>query len=127
MDVAVLVARIAAVVYLSAAVGALRNRSLYRRIWDDLAKNPALIYLAGFIALILGALIVHSHNTWTRDWTTGVTALGWLALLKGILLIAFPQAVMRASRTFMAGRCARLFPALAAVIGLVFGYFGFRP
>jgi len=58
MELSVLIARIASVVYLSAALGAVLSKDQYRRVADDMFKNAALTYLMGFTAVILGFLMV---------------------------------------------------------------------
>ena len=125
MELSILIARIASVVYLSAALGALFNRDHYRRILNDWSKNATLIYFMGFTAVVLGFLVVHHHNIWLMEWTVLVTILGWLALIKGVLLIIFPRFVERYSKPIFEGRGFDLFPYLAALLGLLFGYFGF--
>jgi hypothetical protein len=54
-----------------------------------------------------------------------VTILGWLGLIKGVLIIAFPRFVRSYSRPIFEGKGLQYFPYAAAVVGLVFGYFGF--
>ena len=125
MELSVLIARIAAVVYLSAALGAIFSGDHYHRVLDDLFKNAALIYFMGFTAVIVGFLIVHYHNIWVRDWTVLITLLGWLALAKGVLLIAFPKFIQRLAEPIFAGESVRVFPFVAACLGFLFGYFGF--
>jgi hypothetical protein len=125
MELSILIAKIASVVYLSAALGAVFSRDHYHRVLDDLFKNAALIYFMGFTAVILGFLMVNYHNTWVKDWTVLVTILGWLALVKGVLLIAFPGFVQSYSKPMFEGKGPRFFPYVAAFVGLVFGYFGF--
>ncbi|HEU4342189.1 MAG TPA: hypothetical protein VFU31_11510 [Candidatus Binatia bacterium] len=125
MELSILIAKITSVVYLSAALGAVFNRDHYRRVLDDLFKNAALTYLTGFTAVILGFLIVNYHNIWGKDWTVLVTILGWLALMKGVLLIAFPGFVQSYSKLIFEGKGLQFFPYVAAFLGLLFGYFGF--
>lgn len=125
MELSILIAKITSVVYLSAALGAVFSRDHYRRLLDDLFKNAALTYLMGFMAVILGFLMVNYHNTWSKDWTVLVTILGWLALIKGMLIIAFPRFVQSYSKPFFEGKGLQFFPYVAAFVGLLFGYFGF--
>lgn len=127
MELSILIAKITSVLYLSAALGAVFSRDYYRKLLDDLFKNAALTYLMGFIAVILGFLIVNFHNTWNKDWTVLITILGWLAMLKGVLIIACPRFVQGYSKPIFEGRGLRLFPFIAAFVGLLFGYFGFVP
>lgn len=121
----VIIARIAAVIYLAAAAGALFSRSYYRRLIEDFYRNAAVIYLAGFMAVVLGSLIVIHHNLWVKDWRVLITILGWLALIKGVLLIVFPGFVQGYSRPFLGERGLMWFPPAAVFLGLLFGYFGF--
>jgi hypothetical protein len=125
MELSILIARITFGVYLSAALGWVFSRDHYRRLPDDLFGNAALTYFIGFTALVLGSLMVHYHNIWRSDWTVLVTILGWLALIKGVLLIALPGFVQSYSKFIFEGSGFQLFPYLAVFIGLLFGYFGF--
>lgn len=125
MELSVLIAQITSVIYLSAALGAIFSANHYRRILDDMFKNAGLTYLTGFMAVIIGYLIVNYHNTWEKNWTVLITILGWLALIKGVLIIAFPEFVYRFSEPIFKGRGLRIFPYIAIFIGLLFGYFGF--
>jgi hypothetical protein len=125
MELSILIARITAVIYLSAAAGALINRDQYRRVAEDMFKNAALTYLMGFTAAIVGMIIVNYHNIWVGNWTVLITILGWLALIKGVLIIAVPKLVERFSRMIFNGRLLRWFPYIAALLGFLFGYLGF--
>jgi hypothetical protein len=125
MALSILIAKIISVVYLAAALGAVFSRDYYQRIFDDLFKNAALTYLIGLMAVILGFLIVNYHNIWVTDWTVLVTVLGWLGLMKGVLIIAFPRFVQSYSKLIFEGNGLQFFPYIAASVGLLFGYFGF--
>ena len=52
--------------------------------------NPALLYLAGLAALSVGLAIVIGHNVWTLNWRILVTLIGWVALVKGIVILFAP-------------------------------------
>lgn len=125
MEVSVLIAKIASVVYLAAALGAIFSANYYRRLVDDMFNNAALTYLMGFTTVIIGFLIVNYHNIWGKDWTVLITIMGWLALIKGVLIIAFPNVVQSVSERIFKGRGLKIFPYVAILLGLVFGYFGF--
>lgn len=125
METSMLIARILSVIYLSAAVGGLSNSEGFRKIADDVYKNAALTYVMGLIAVILGSLVVHFHNHWVGNWTVLITLVGWLALIKGIVLIAFPHLARRWSEPFLAGKGLKFFPYVALLLGLLFACFGF--
>jgi hypothetical protein len=125
MQLSKLIAKIASVIYLLASVGAFFGAYHYRKITDDLFSNAGLTYLAGFITVVIGLLIVTYHNRWTKNWTVLITILGWLALVKGIFLIAFPKFVQSLSERMFTDLGARIFPYVALCLGLLFAYFGF--
>jgi hypothetical protein len=124
MQLSIVLARIVSVIYLSAAVGAILDKNQYRRVADDMFKSAAVTYAMGFMAAIVGLLIVNYHNVWVGNWTVLITILGWLATIKGVLIIAVPSLVERLSRMVFRGRLLQLFPYVALGLGLLFGYFG---
>ena len=125
MERSILLARIISVVYVSAALGAIFSANHYRRLPDDLFSNAGLTYVAGFMTVVMGILIVHYHNTWTKSWPVLITVIGWGALLKGVAIIVMPQVVHRVSTALWFERGVAAFPYVAICLGLLFGYFGF--
>lgn len=125
MELSILIARIISIIYLSAALGAWFNADRYRRVSDDIFLNAGLSYLTGFWALVIGFLMVHYHNAWVNNWTVLITITGWLALVKGIVIIVFPQFAHRLSESLFTGLGMRIFPLAGILMGLLFGYFGF--
>ena len=126
MELSVFIAKITAVIYLSAALGGFLSRDYYRRLAEDIYKNAGLTYLTGFMAVIVGFLVVHYHNFWKPDWTVLITIIGWIALVKGVCLIVFPGFIKRLSESLSTTeRALQLYPYVALLLGLLFGYFGF--
>jgi len=125
MELSILIAKITAVIYLSASIGGFLNRDYYRRLADDMYKNAALTYMMGFMAVIVGFLIVHYHNLWGKDWTVLVTIVGWLSLIKGIFIIVLPKFIQRLAESFLTERVMKIYPYVTLFLGLLFGYFGF--
>jgi len=125
MELSLLIAKIAAVIYLSASLAGFISRDYYRRLSEDMYRNAGLTYMMGFLAVIVGFLIVHYHNLWGKDWTVLITMIGWLALMKGVLIIVFPKFVQRLSKSFLTDRALQIYPYVTLIVGLLFGYFGF--
>ena len=125
MELSILVAKIVSVIYLSAGLGAIFSANHYRKLLDDMVNNTALTYLMGFTAVVVGFLLVSYHNIWVKDWTVLITIIGWLALLKGIVLIVFPEFVYWYAKPIFTGSGFKMFPYAAIFLGLLFGYFGF--
>ncbi|MGB3082827.1 MAG: hypothetical protein WBB86_07565, partial [Candidatus Omnitrophota bacterium] len=47
------------------------------------------------MALVFGIFLVMFHNIWVLNWTVLITILGWSSLIKGILLIVFPNMIFK--------------------------------
>lgn len=125
MELSKLIAKILSVIYLAVAVGGIFSADHYRRLKDDIFKNTALTYFMGFTAVIIGFLLVNYHNTWERNWTVLITIMGWLALIKGVMIIAFPTYFQSISEPFFRDRALRVLPYVWIFLGILFGYFGF--
>jgi hypothetical protein len=95
MENAIVIAKIAAIVYLAIAVGTFLNPSFMKKLLDDFIKSPGLTFLAAWITLIVGMLIILSYNVWTRHRGLFITILGWIATLKGVSLFIMPQKLMK--------------------------------
>lgn len=62
---------------------------------------PAVSFLGGFMALIIGILMVLVHNIWAFDWRGVITVLGWASILKGVIWGLFPQWVSTKDKNWM--------------------------
>ena len=69
------------------------NAEAFRTIGDEIVRSPALIYLAGVLALVAGLAIVNTHNEWVEDWRVSITLIGWLCLFAGFVRLVFPRNV----------------------------------
>jgi hypothetical protein len=78
------------------------NAAAFRAIGDEIVKSPALIYIAGVLALVTGLAIVNTHNEWTADWRVAITLIGWLCVFAGIVRVVFPRVVETLGASAMA-------------------------
>ena len=120
---------LAKVVGLSGAISTLAIIIRYKaftEMEEQASKNPVILYLSGFTLIVLGSLLVSSHQIWTRDWRVVVTLIGWLLLVKGALRIFLPELVIRLlakkknNRNFM---IAEVFVFLISLYLLYQGFF----
>lgn len=50
--------------YLAIGIGIFINPNFYKRVFEDFTESPTALYFGGFMALLIGYLIVAFHNTW---------------------------------------------------------------
>lgn len=62
------------------------NHGAYRRLVKDIAKSEGTLFLMGMFAVITGYAILVLHSTDSLI----VTVLGWLTLIKGIVILFLP-------------------------------------
>ena len=72
-------------------LAALVNRKHLPRLVEEFSTSLGLNILASVVALVLGLLLVVSHNVWSRDWRVLITILGWLTLVKGAVHFPIPK------------------------------------
>ncbi len=123
METSVFIAKLFAVAYLGVGLGLLVNYDYFKKAFNEMMKSAAFLFYGGVMALLAGFLIVNVHNVWVQDWTVIITVLGWLALLKGALLLLLPKVMVAFTKFFV--KFAWLAIVVALVLGGVLGYFGF--
>ncbi|MBC8470381.1 MAG: hypothetical protein H8D56_13000 [Planctomycetes bacterium] len=120
--------QIISIVYIAVGIGIFINPGFYKKLFEDFIENAAVMYLGGVMALTIGYLILVFHNTWTKDLSVIITIVGWLALIKGILILIRPKIVIALSRAMVQKEGILKIEAIAVIIlGLAFAFLGFCP
>lgn len=126
MEISVFIARIFGLCYLVLGTGLLANRKAFHRIMEDFSKNAALVFFSGLFALIVGVVIVLTHNIWVANWTVLVTIIGWGGLIKGVWMLVFPDSVSGFMKAYLENENLVVVHSIAALIfGIVLSFFGF--
>ncbi|HMK35597.1 MAG TPA: hypothetical protein VK463_11050 [Desulfomonilaceae bacterium] len=94
MESSRVLARIVGPLLVISAVGIFLNLEAAQRLIEEYSKSFALCYLGGFMALLLGLVILQFQKTWETRWPVVITILGWIAVVKGAVLIVFPRQVL---------------------------------
>ena len=115
-------------VYLSIGLGMIFNRETYKQMIGGFIENGCMLYLGGIMALVVGFLLVTFHNTWLSRASTIITVLGWLALIKGIVILVLPKAMISLTKAMVASnKFMTIEMVLVIVLGILFSYFGWCP
>lgn len=100
------------------------NFHKFPKLVKAFTKNTLLVFISGFPAVLLGLLIVLTHNVWTNDPRWIITLIGWLILIKGVLRISMPEKVASiAARISPRGLFVMLL--LILLVGAYLALFGF--
>lgn len=128
MDVSIFLAKALAIYLVIISIALLCHPARYKAAIMDMKDNQPLMLIMGLLAIIVGALMVVAHNIWVMDWPVLITILGWLALIKGTVILLFPQFFRNLLAKFVACKFSyhvRLIIIL--VFGIFLGYHGFYP
>ena len=116
------------IAYIAVGIGFFINSAFYKKLFEDFSENATAMYLGGMSALAIGYLLVAFHNTWTNDWSVIITVIGWIALIKGILILVCPKIFTKITKAIVSkGSNLRIYAVVVIVIGLVFSFLGFCP
>lgn len=90
-----ILARVIGPLFIIAAAGILLNLEAYQGLIKEFSNSLALCYLAGFMALLLGLIVLQFQNTWEPRWPVLITILGWITVVKGAALVVLPGPSLR--------------------------------
>src|SRR6201997_52432 len=109
-------------------VTAAARASDMRTLVLDFGANPAWPWVTGAFLLMGGLVVIALHQYWRGAAAVIVSVLGWVLALRGLFLMAFPQAFMSAVNNAI-GMTALWVTVdlLVAVVGLYLTYVGFSP
>lgn len=114
--------------YIAIGIGILVNQQFYRNLFEDFIERTSNLYVGGVMALAIGYLIVAFHNTWTKDMSVIITIIGWLALIKGILILVCPKLMIALTKAIMKNKnFLKIEAIIVIIIGLLFSFLGFCP
>ncbi len=123
MATSIFIAKIFAIVYLFIGLGMLMSSKYYKDMLMGMVKDTSMLYFGGIMATLAGFLIINAHNVWT-GWPILISVIGWAALLKGFMLLVFPEHFAFWGKMFKKWNMSTL-GVFVIAFGLLFGYFGF--
>ncbi len=124
METSILIAKIIGVIYFSFGIGILFNKKYYSKTIKNLLDDSTYLVLGGILAVIFGLFIIEFHNNWVENWTVIITVIGWVVLLKGVLILAFPKSLTIFKPLFKADVLNIYLAPLIIIFGIIFLYFG---
>jgi uncharacterized membrane protein len=114
------------IIYITVAIGIITAPEFYSKVASNFLENQPAYYIGGLVAIIAGFLLVTFHNIWVKDWIVIITIIGWIALIKGILLIAVPKAMIVFSKRFIGmTKVLTIWAVVAIILGVLCCWLGF--
>lgn len=113
----IILAKVMGIIITVVALSLLVNKKGVPMMIMESSNSQGLWWLYGFIALIIGALVIAFNNVWHSGLPLVVTICGWLALFKGIFILVFPNY----SASFYKKTCRSSAVLLSGFVMLILG------
>ena len=104
---------------LAVGLGIFFSRSYYNKIYRHLENETLAVLMGGLTILIAGIVIVLSHNIWDSTLAVIISLVGWLSILKGLMLVILPKWVDKIGDIVAD---SKWFPGAAVVYTLIGAY-----
>jgi hypothetical protein len=72
-----------------------------KSIMEDVIAHPGLFFVFALMTLILGLLMVTSHNLWVMGWPVVITLISWLVLISGLIRLVCAETAMKLGKSFI--------------------------
>ena len=86
----------------------------------DILESRGLYFMVAIMTLLLGLLIVSSHNIWMMGWPVIITVFGWLVVVGGVSRLFFSEAVHHMAHEFL--KAPMKMKVMGAILVVVGGY-----
>lgn len=124
MDTSTFLARLIGLMFIVAGAFVLINKDRIRSIVNSLHNDPALLTIAGMMNVLMGLLIVLSHNVWT-GWPILITVIGYLIIVKGLLRLFAPEQNTELTNKMLEGQGTVITGGATLVVGIILTLIGF--
>ena len=102
----------------------LNGKALLAQI-NSAMDDPGFLALSGVVTIVMGLAIVIGHSVWVANWRVAITLIGYVSLIKGIILLRWPKSLMKTSRFFLESKGAWLYFVIAVPLGAWLAWAGF--
>jgi hypothetical protein len=77
----------------------LLNKPMVDKVMKSMDKEPLGVLIAGYASLVISLAIVLKHNLWVSPAEIIISLVGWIGLVKGVLLMLATDHVVAFSKT----------------------------
>lgn len=101
-----------------------RNEQVLSAVQEIFARR-GLLALSGMLSLMFGVAIAVGHPVWELSWRGLITLFGYLAILKGVIRIGFPEHARKYATRMIEGKGFWILWIIFFLISLYLIYCGF--
>lgn len=95
MEISIFLAKIIGWYFIIMSLFTLIKPQFVKTLMSDILTRNSLLFFTAIVTLILGIILVVSHNIWIWGWPVIITLISWLVLISGITRLFFPDTVKK--------------------------------
>ncbi|MDN5898274.1 MAG: hypothetical protein L0H35_06405 [Psychrobacter sp.] len=119
-----IIAKVLGLWFIIIAITAASKRSFIQAMVVELDNQKFAFYGFAIILLFLGLMLVTLHNFWYMNVITLVTIACWIILLKGVLMLAFPDCVIKLAHKMVISNWYWVGIVVSFIIGVILLSYG---
>lgn len=107
-------------------LGFLVRHAEFVGVFQDVAREPALIFAMCVLGLLGGIALILAHNVWVMDWRVIITLLGWWSAIESAVWLIVPNTTLQnIVLPLLTTTLALSYGVFVLVLGGVLSYFGY--
>lgn len=120
MDLTLFLARVIGWYFVIISLYMLCCQQALKAIIADILGERALIFFIAIVTVVLGLLLVISHNVWVMGWPVIITLIAWLVLIGGVFRLINPSLLTKIAQWWLRNPA---YLTIAAIIYLIIGLY----
>ena len=110
---------------LAAGIAGLTGRIDWRAMMEEFERSPSLAFVTGFVVFVIGGVMIMNHHHWTDLLAMIVSAIAWIALVEGLLIMIVARPLLIFFRPVVVNqRMISLFAATFGIVLIILGLTG---
>jgi len=110
---------------LAAGIAGLTGRIDWRAMMEEFERSPSLAFVTGFVVFVIGGVMIMNHHHWTDPLAIIVSAIAWIALVEGLLIMIAARPLLIFFRPVVVNqRTISLFAAIFGIVLIILGLTG---
>lgn len=102
---------------LAAGIAGLTGRLSWPAMIHEFERSPGVTFLSGAIAFFIGGTLILVHSHWTDLTAILVSAVGYIAFIKGLSIMLLPGPMLRFSERLVEHQ--KIISLVAMAFGLI--------
>lgn len=125
MTTTLLLAKAFGIYLLILSIAMMWHKDRFLAALHDMVNSPSVSLISAIFTMIIGILLILSHNVWVSSWPVVITVLCWAVFIKGTIRVLFPAFDKMAVDAVSGNKILCVASVIMLLVGLWLIYQGF--